>query len=454
MLNRRITAFLLAGALALTLCGGAVFAADPAADDAAAGEQAAVQTEPAAQPAPEAEGEAEPTAETTAPAREETADEKEVPVVEVQPDPVGTLSFANLGSRMRENNLTLLALEETIQSIEAIDYEEMKDDLRDQINQIANAQWNMITGMGAMGSMMSASMDSAYDSLRDVFEDLKDGEIQEDNDALIRQLRNAQDQLLMAGEDIYMGLLTMEVSDDALVRQSACLDRTIQELELRYGFGQVSALTLQETKAGRTALLSGQDTLRMNMENLKVQMELMVGAELTGEIQLRPLPRVSDKDLASMNLEQDLETAKANSYSLFAAGRTLEDAREAYKDAGKANGYNEKMYEYASAIHTWEAAQYTHAATIQGFESGFRTLYLQVKDCGQILNAAEVALAVERDSYAAAQLKYEQGTISHNKLLDAADELATAEEKVETAANDLFSAYNKYRWAVDHGMVN
>jgi len=454
MLNRRITALLLAGAMALTLCGGAVFAADPLADSTAAREQETVQTEPAAEVTAEVPAEEKAAAEAAGPVAQEPADEEEAPVAEVQPDPEGTVSFANLESRMRANNLTILALEETIQSIKALDYEKMKDDMRDQINGIASAQWNMITGMGALGTMMSSSMDSAYNSLRDAFEDLKDGKIQEDNDALIRQLKNAQDQLLMAGEDIYTGLLTLQISDDALVRQSASLDRAIQELELRYDFGQVSALTLQETKAGRTALISGQDTLRMNMENLKVQMELMVGAGIAGTIRPQPLPRVSGKELASMNLEKDLETAKANSYTLFAAQRTLADAKEAFNDAGKASGYNEKLYEYASAIHTWEAAQYTYEATVQSFESGFRTLYLQTKDCKQILDAAEVALAVERDSYAAAQLKYEQGTLSRNKLLTAADELATAEEKVETSAINLFSAYQDYRWAVDHGMVN
>ena len=38
--------------------------------------------------------------------------------------------------------------------------------------------------------------------------------------------------------------------------------------------------------------------------------------------------------------------------------------------------------------------------------------------------------------------------------LDAEDELRTAEEKVKTSANDLFSSYNTYCWAVQHGILN
>ena len=60
----------------------------------------------------------------------------------------------------------------------------------------------------------------------------------------------------------------------------------------------------------------------------------------------------------------------------------------------------------------------------------------------------------EQESFKASQLKFEQGTISQNTLLAAEDELHTAEEKVENAANDLFSSYNTYCWAVQHGVLN
>ena len=60
-------------------------------------------------------------------------------------------------------------------------------------------------------------------------------------------------------------------------------------------------------------------------------------------------------------------------------------------------------------------------------------------------------LACEQASYAAQELKYQQGSISENTLLSARDTLQEAEETVESAKNDLFSAYNSYCWAVEHG---
>ena len=71
-----------------------------------------------------------------------------------------------------------------------------------------------------------------------------------------------------------------------------------------------------------------------------------------------------------------------------------------------------------------------------------------------MLEAAKTALAFQKQNYAASELKYQQGRISKNALLDAADKLASAEEAVTAAETDLFVGYNNYRWAVDHGILN
>lgn len=447
-MKRRDTALLLSAVLALSLLGAASLAAEgegppltgvpvqiggaPEEDAAPSDLVLAAQTEGDSS----SEGEEEPS-----------------DVEEYIPDPVGTISFTNLERRLRENNYNLLALEETIASVEVIDYDKMTEDMRKQLNQIARAQWMMVE-FGQGDSYAATALANSYSSLREVFDDLKDGVIQEDNAAIVRQLRNAQDQIVMAGESLYVAMVELELNDRGLDRSLDALDRTLQELELRYQLGHISSLTLQEAKGGRTALVSGKETLEMNLSNLKLQLELMIGAEQTGEIRLQSLPQVTAEQLAEMDLEEDLAAAKEASYELFAAKRTLEDAQEDFKDAGRDYSYNEKNFRYVAAQHAWQAAQHTYNAAVQNFENSFRTLYNQVKDYQQILSAAQTALAVEQSSYAAAQLKYEQGRLSQNGLLEAEDKVEEAREKVESAAIDLFSAYHNYRWAVDHGILN
>ena len=455
MFKPSLKARILAAALAVSLCAATALAADlggnaqSGADagqeqnqTAQTGGQEPAQEEPAGQPAGEQAAEQEPAGEQP---EEDSAPE------EIVPDPVGTVSFANLDSRLRENNLNLLALEENIAALEVIDYDKMKEDLRTSLNSTANLLWNL-TLAGQSDSYAAASLQQAYDAMRTTFDDLKDGELQEDNEAIIRQLRNAQDQVVMAAQSLYVALAEMELNDAALDRTLAALDRTVEELELRYELGQISALTLEQTKSGKVTAVSGKQTLEMNIANYKHQLELMIGAQLSGTIQLQPLPDVTQQDLEAMDLEADLERAKTNSYELFAAQRTLEDAKESAKDS--AEGYTDTTYQYKAAQHQRQAAEYTYNAAVQSFEMSFRTLYNQVKDDWQVLAAAQTALACQQDTYASMQLKYEQGNLAENKLKDAADEVAAAQDTVDSAKISLFSAYNNYRWAVDYGILN
>ena len=132
-MNRRGIALFLAVAMTLSLCVVSVLAAG--------------QTEETPV-ASETQGIAETAAPDTAPAPEspEGSAEAAEPAAsgETQSSPVGTLSFDNLERRLREGNCNLLALDETIASIEALDYDEMYDDLRDSLNDIADAQWMLI----------------------------------------------------------------------------------------------------------------------------------------------------------------------------------------------------------------------------------------------------------------------------------------------------------------------
>ena len=381
--------------------------------------------------------------------KDETAAEE---TAQTTPDAAGTLSFENLGARMRTGNYTLLSLEENIAAIECIDYDKMYEDLRDGLNSIASAQWGLIQ-MGQGESYTYETLTQRYDALRKTFDDIKEGKLQQDNADLVRQLRNAQASLLAAGESLYVGLLALEDQSAALTRQNAALDRTIEEVKLRYELGQVSAMTLQQTEAGKAQVESGKAAIDAAVAQLRRQLNAMIGEELTAPLTLNALPGVTAEQLSAMDVEKDMEKAKAASYDLYAAKLTLDDADEEYKDKAGDLGYNEDNYEYIAVKHRWQAAQYTYNAAVQNFELSFRSLYDSVQSYASALNAAKVSLECERSDLAAAQLRYEQGTISENALHTAEDELYTAQDTVSGAERDLFTAYNNYRWAVDYGLL-
>ena len=382
--------------------------------------------------------------------KEKTAVEE---TAQTAPDAEGTLHFENLSARMKTGYYTVMSLEENIAAIECIDYDKMYEDLRDGLNQIAEAQWMMLQVPGAGETYTYKSLQDQYDALRKTFDDIKDGKLQQDNANLVRQLRDAENQLLMAGQTLYINLLGLEDQTAALTRQTAALDRTIEEVKLRYELGQVSAMTLQQTEAGKAQAESGKAALDAAVAQLRRQLNAMTGEELTAPLTLNALPGVTAEQLSAMDVEKDLEKAKAVSYDLYAAKLTLEDADEEYKDKAGDLGYNKDNYEYIAVKHRWQAAQYTYNAAVQNFELSFRSLYDSVQSYASALNAAKVSLECERSDLAAAQLRYEQGTISENALHTAEDELYTAQDTASGAERDLFTAYNNYRWAVDYGLL-
>lgn len=454
-MRQRIRSMLLALALALSLGAVPVLAdqtpqPEPSAADPAETEQ--TQTEEGetapAEGAEETE-EAAPADSPAGPDQETTGEE-----LEIVPDPVGTVSFENLERRIREHNLQLLALEENVASLEGMDYEAMQESLRKRLHNFAQGKWikqtdEELANIMGLGEVSLEFLNSSYDALREQFDAIRDGELQKDNAGVIRQLKNLQDQIVMSGETLYMAIYAMETQETALQRQLAAMNRTVEEMELRYELGQISALQLQQTKSGRTSLVSGLDTLQMNIRNYKLQLEMLIGAELTGEIELGAMPSVTDQELEKMDEEADLAAAKEQSYEIYAAEQTMKDAEDAYVENMTA-----VLYIKDSVERTLEAAKYTYNASIQDYELRFRMLYAQVQDYRQILSAAQTALACEQASYAAQELKYQQGSISENTLLSARDTLQEAEETVESAKNDLFSAYNSYCWAVEHGILN
>ena len=177
MKDRRTIAAILAAALTLTMCGVSAVAAEEADSSAAPDSSVAVQADQADSSAavggtPEDASSGDTAADSSQAgktgedqAAQDTQDSQteEHPEPElIPPDAVGTVSFANVSRRLRENNLSVLSLEENINAIKAIDYEKMGDDIRKSLNSIADAQWFMtISG----NSFAAKSMSSSYESL-------------------------------------------------------------------------------------------------------------------------------------------------------------------------------------------------------------------------------------------------------------------------------------------------
>lgn len=381
-----------------------------------------------------------------------------------EPDAEGTLSFENLEQRVREGNLTMRSVDESMASLDAMDRQQAYDTLLE----IHNAMTDMLFSYGKMGSMyatsstqsnplgaaytqMDASYSAAYlaahqEQILNQLDSLKPEEYEKSYKEAVWQTETGRNQIIYGAQSLYITAISLERSLADGQRGLDALDRSIAEMEKRYELGQVSELTLLELKNTRTETNSSLTSLSLQIDRLKAQLSTLVGESPTQQLTLQPLPRVTQEQLDAMDFEADLETAKQNSLDLYLRQKEVADAKEAWEDAP--SGYQKDMAE-----HDYSAIVYTKDAAIQSFELAFFNLSVSVSDNAQLLEAARSALEFAQKDYEAALVKHERGMISDNELATQQETLEAAASKVDSCADNLLSAYNNYQWAL-RGIVN
>lgn len=355
------------------------------------------------------------------------------------------VTWEELDGRIEQGSLNFLILTENIQTIEAIDYEKMKDGLRTQLNGLADLQWYAVL---TNNTATEQSLSSAYSSLRETFDTIYKGDLEEDNADAVRQLQNAARQIVSAGENLYINLVLMDQSAADGQRGLATLDRSLKELRLRQKLGQVSEQTVQELEQTRASTESQLKSLESTIKTYKSQLQTLMGEEPTGELTLGALPDLTGEEIRALDYEADLAAAKEQSWTLYSAKLTLDDAKKTWRER---SGYR---FQYEMADHTWNAAQITYQSAVQDFETAFDTLYRSISNYQQIWENKQEALSYQEKQLAIAQAKYDRGMISYSALQSAQDGVEAARSEVKTAQLDLFTALNNYHIAVEYGILN
>ena len=381
----------------------------------------------------------------------------------------GTLSFDQIGPRVKANNLTLKAAQESLKSAEAMDWDEAIDEMEDAIDAM-ELQISMLVSSGA-GQLAEANqkIKDAIDAIDTTTGKIENAEgfvnnvvlagsltslgqysqIQEDT---ARQIDYAAAQTIAGAESLYLTILSTQLQLEALQETMESTQRSLREVELRYELGQVSQLTLLQAQSGYDSLKASMDSLENTISTLYSSLQSLMGDVPTGRLTLTSTPYVTQGQLAAISYTSDLEKAKENSYTLYASARSVEDAKQAMDDARREEGKN--SYQYKMAEYTYQSTLYQNDATIAEFELSFQSLYKALAPAQAALSAKESALAYEEQVYAVAERKHELGNLSDNALLDAKNTLNTAKRDVTAAEMELYTAYHSYEQAVKQGLVS
>lgn len=411
----------------------------------------------------------------------------------------GTLAFSQIGERVKANNLTLKAAEESLKQAKAMDWDDAIDEMEDaiddldfQISQLLNGSSNqleianaaltaslndvsissdkiqnldkviessinvsMLKTLAQYSRIQAESLKSTKESLEDQLDDLKEQkqDYQKTLKDTERQIDYATGQTISGAESLYLTILSTQLQLDGLKNNTlASTQRSLKEIELRYQLGQVSKLTLTQVQNGYESLASSITSLENTVSTLYSSLQSLMGDVPTGKLRLLDTPSVTANELSYLNYASDLSKAKENSYTLYTADRTVEDAEDAMNDARRDEGKN--SYQYRMAEYAYQSSIYKKDAAVASFEASFLNLYKAIAPAQTALAAKQSALAYEQQMYAVAEKKYQLGNLSANALQDAKDTLDSAQRDVEAAQLDLFTAYHSYDQAVKLGLVS
>lgn len=371
-----------------------------------------------------------------------------------------SIGFRGLEETVRAHNQTIQAFKKTLQGIENTDldgqflgqelqYEAQKSQYQAQAAiyrqcieelsavesspaiaaQIRVAQLNL-----KMCEESIATIDKAIAGLDDLQEEAEN-ELEDTYASTEKQLENAANQIVVGAQTAYAGIITIREGIETLDRNLAALDRNIAVVEKQVEIGMASQLTLENLEQTRRTAAAQRETLVKQQTATENQLSLLCGNTANTTVKPTTLPTVTDRQLADMNYEKDLEAALDNSYTIWSARDEMRKASNDYED------------NVTSTVDAYEAAKLNLEYAEESVTNSFRQLYLDVQDKKRLLDEAQAAYDMEKKNFDVDALRYERGMISKNDYLTAQDDLAAQEDAVRTAEHDLFAAYNTYDWA-------
>ena len=374
-----------------------------------------------------------------------------------------SIGFRGLEETVRAHNQTIQAFRKTLQGIENTDldgqffaeelqYQAQLNEYQSQANAYTTyikelkaldgdssdptiaAQIEMAESLLKVAQNGVAQINGIISGLDDAQEAAED-ELDDTYASTEKQLENTANGIVVGAQTAYAGIITIREGIETLDRSLAALDRNIAVVEKQVEIGMASQLTLENLEQTRRTAAAQRETLVKQQTATENQLSLLCGNTANTTVKPTTLPTVTDRQLADMNYEKDLEAALDNSYTIWSARDEMRKASNDYED------------NVTSTKDAYEAAKLNLEYAEESVTNSFRQLYLDVQDKKRLLDEAQAAYDMEKKNFDVDALRYKRGMISKNDYLTAQDDLAAQEDAVRTAEHDLFTAYNTYDWA-------
>ena len=249
----------------------------------------------------------------------------------------------------------------------------------------------------------------------------------------VLQINSANRQIIWGVESMYLGYHMLNNQLLQARENLNTLDRNIEIMQRRQAIGHVTQRAVQTLRTTRSQLVAGIATMENELENLKGQINLMLGREFDAPIQINAIPEADREFLESRDSERDLRNARG-------ANATLNIARIDMDEQSQLWGEPARRQE-AIARNNYESEVRALSQRQVSLERAF-------EDRLTNLELAEEQLELLEETLEETQRRFDRGLVSRNDLAQAQSEVTLQEIRVAAADAELFGAIRRYEWFV------
>ncbi|MFR4439536.1 MAG: TolC family protein [Hungatella sp.] len=214
---------------------------------------------------------------------------------------------------------------------------------------------------------------------------------------------------------------------EVLAKNKELAEASWQSAQTRQSLGMATAAEVLNAQQTVQNLDSQITELEGNIKSTKQKLCVMTGWSADAEPEIMPVPGADLGRLDTMNLEQDTQKALEQDYTLR---------------------INQKKLANATSMENTELLETTVSNDRQQVSVAMNTAYQAVQQAKADYDQAILDFQVAEKNMAAADQKYQMGTMSRLEYLQEQADFATAKAGKNSKEMALFQAMETYDWTV------
>lgn len=331
------------------------------------------------------------------------------------------LDYGDIDSRIENYNASYKQLNSSLvnntQSLEAA------RELREDASELMDEAYEL------RSDGLNETTRELYDSYKDAARELRKQAQKLTNEELgssyQKTLRQTKNKLVASTQQLMIQYSETLTKQEVLNKQIELAQANLESVTRMAGLGMKSTQDVQAAQETLKQAENGAAQLTYGLDNMRQNLLILTGWNHDSAPEIRPIPSSDLTRIEQMNPENDLTSALGANYELQGIKAT---------SAQGASGRNVKKRNVSQSE--------------QDVASTLQSLYNTVISKKQSYEAALSEFAAAEQTMQAADRKYSLGMMGKLEYLGAQASYLTSKSNKETADIELFSAMEKYDWAV------